>query len=61
MAGCFGGYSSGFAIRVVDEVGGVGGPVSAGGVDPGDGGGGVEIEEVGEDGGGEPAGEVEEG
>ena len=54
-------YWSGFAITALDELGGVGCPVAACGSDPVDGGGRSDAEQVGEDGGWEVAGEVDEG
>jgi hypothetical protein len=43
------------------DLGGVGGPVSGGGFLPGDGDGDVDAEHVGEDGGGQVGGELEQG
>jgi hypothetical protein len=55
------GYSSGLVNAFAGEFGGVAGPVPAGLVDPVGGGGGVDVEQVGQDRGGHGRGESGEG
>jgi hypothetical protein len=54
------GHSSWLVIAGLGDLDGVAGPVASGLVRPADGGGGGEVEEVGEDGGGYLGGEVDE-